>query len=237
MQPTIGTPPNDVEDTALDPASELLIDAWCALLGVATETRSAGAALIGRYAEPHRIYHDTVHLLTVLERIDEIGGAADDEAAVTLAAFFHDAVYDPSREDNEERSALLAESMLPGVGAEHRAAEVARLVRLTRSHEPAKADRNGEVLCDADLAVLGSSPSDYAAYAAAVRGEYREVDDTAFNASRNAILRGLLERPAIFSTQLGYERWEERARHNINAELLLLAAGRSVPHEGPLCQL
>jgi predicted metal-dependent HD superfamily phosphohydrolase len=126
--------------------------------------------------------------------------------------------------DNEEQSAALAESTLARLGAADRASEVARLVRLTRTHAPGPGDHNGQVLCDADLAILGAGPAGYATYAAAVRNEYRALDEPTFRAGRSALLAGLLARPTIFSTKLGSERWETAARRNIESELTLLGA-------------
>src|SRR5919198_1397216 len=78
------------------------------------------------------------HLAAVLNRIDELADYADDLTVVQLAAWFHDAVYRPERSENEERSAALAERALPELGiGPARTAEVARLVRLTVTHDPA----------------------------------------------------------------------------------------------------
>ena len=82
-------------------------------------------------------------------------------------------------------------------------AEVARLVRLTVTHDPAAGDTNGEVLCDADLAILAAAPEEYAAYAAAVREEYGFVPDDAFRDGRAAVLRQLLGLPRLFRTPHG----------------------------------
>ncbi|WP_340560491.1 HD domain-containing protein [Streptomyces sp. GSL17-111] len=184
-----------------------------------------GRDLLRRWAEPHRRYHTTDHLLAVLDRVDELAGHAADPEAVRLAAWFHDAVYRPDRSENEERSAGLAQRALPeaGVGPA-RTAEVVRLVRLTVTHDPAPGDRDGEVLCDADLAVLAGSPGAYAAYAAAVRAEYAFVPDEAFTAGRADVLRQLLALPRLFRTPHGAARWEAPARHNLGTELALLDA-------------
>ncbi|MEU5189358.1 hypothetical protein AB0G83_19730 [Streptomyces klenkii] len=179
--------------------------------------------LLRRWAEPQRRYHTTDHLAAVLDRVDELAAHAADIDAVRLAAWFHDAVYRPDRSENEERSAHLAERALPelGIGAA-RTAEVARLVRLTVGHNPAAGDRDGEVLSDADLAVLAGTPEEYAAYATAVREEYGFVPDAAFREGRAAVLRQLLDLPRLFRTPLGYDRWEAVARHNVTTELGLL---------------
>ncbi|MEU3446320.1 hypothetical protein AB0H29_03680 [Streptomyces thermolilacinus] len=179
--------------------------------------------LLRRWAEPQRRYHTTDHLLAVLHRVDELADHADDLAAVRLAAWFHDAVYLPDRDTNEERSARLAERALPELGVDPaRTAEVARLVRLTVTHDPAPGDRDGEVLCDADLAVLAGGAQAYAAYAAAVREEYGFVPDDAFRAGRAGVLRQLLGLPCLFRTPYGAEHWEPAARHNLTVELGLL---------------
>ncbi|MET4640445.1 MULTISPECIES: hypothetical protein [Streptomyces] len=179
--------------------------------------------LLTRWAEPHRRYHTTAHLTAVLDRIDTLAGHAADPDAVRLAAWFHDAVYRPDRSENEERSAALAERALPEAGVpDDITAEVARLVRLTITHDPAAGDTNGEVLCDADLAILAAAPKEYAEYAAQVREEYGFVPDDAFRDGRAAVLRQLLGLPRLFRTPHGIAEWEPRARQNLLTELELL---------------
>ncbi|MFB6705666.1 hypothetical protein ACFCW6_13230 [Streptomyces sp. NPDC056333] len=179
--------------------------------------------LLTRWAEPQRHYHTTAHLTAVLDRIDTLAGHAADPDAVRLAAWFHDAVYRPDRSENEERSAALAERALPEAGVpDDITAEVARLVRLTVTHDPAAGDTNGEVLCDADLAILAAAPKEYAEYAAQVREEYGFVPDDAFRDGRAAVLRQLLGLPRLFRTPHGIAQWEPRARQNLLTELELL---------------
>ncbi|GGS28682.1 hypothetical protein AB0E75_20855 [Streptomyces griseoviridis] len=180
--------------------------------------------LLARWREPQRRYHTVEHLTAVLDHIDVLEEHAADPDLVRLAAWFHDAVYLPERSENEERSARLAGRALPeaGVGAAA-TAEVARLVRLTVSHDPGPDDRNGQVLCDADLAILAAPPAAYAAYTAAVRQEYHFVPDDAFRAGRAAVLRRLLELPRLFRTPYGRRAWEATARYNLTGELEMLS--------------
>lgn len=181
--------------------------------------------LLARWEEPQRRYHTVDHLAAVLGHLDALAPHAEDIETVRLAAWFHDAVYRPDRSENEERSAHLAERALPELGVDAaRTAEVARLVRLTVSHDPAPGDRDGETLCDADLAVLGGTPREYARYAAAVREEYGFVPDDLFREGRAAVLRQLLALPRLFRTPLGHDRWELLAHRNLTAELELLTS-------------
>ncbi|MFD5312174.1 HD domain-containing protein [Streptomyces ardesiacus] len=180
--------------------------------------------LLARWREPQRRYHTLAHLTAVLDHVDALAEHAEDADVVRLAAWFHDAVYLPDRSENEERSARLAERALPEAGvAAEKTAEVARLVRLTVTHAPAGDDRDGQVLCDADLAVLAAPPSAYAAYTAAVRAEYHFVPSDAFRRGRSAILRQLLGLDALFHTPHGRREWEATARRNLAGELEMLS--------------
>ena len=182
--------------------------------------------LAERYREPHRRYHDLRHLQEVLQTVDDLADAADDVEAVRWAAWFHDAVYDVHRDDNEERSARLAEQDLAASGLDHdMVSEVSRLVRLTATHQPEDGDANGAVLCDADLRILAADPWRHAEYVADVRAEYAHVPDAEFRAGRAAVLRALLSSGRLFRTERAYTRWEERARTNLAAELRRLEAG------------
>ncbi|MFF6997469.1 hypothetical protein ACFY93_21265 [Streptomyces sp. NPDC008313] len=207
------------------------LDRWNAALSAARGTDGPdpspyGENLLKRWSEAQRRYHTVDHLVAVLDHVDTLAEYADDADLVRLAAWFHDAVYLPDRSENEERSARLAERALTEAGvAEAGVAEVARLVRLTVGHDPADDDRNGQVLCDADLAVLASAPETYAAYTDAVRVEYAFVPDEDFRVGRADVLRQLLALPRLFRTPYGRREWEDTARANLEAELARLTDG------------
>ncbi|WCN81116.1 HD domain-containing protein [Micromonospora sp. LH3U1] len=185
----------------------------------------AGELLLARWREPHRHYHTVAHLTAVLDVVDQHAGLTDRADVVRLAAWWHDAVYDPRADGdaNERDSAALAESVLTGLGVPvSTAAEVHRLVLLTAGHAVAPGDRDGALLCDADLAVLAAPPATYERYAAAIRREYAHVPEPAFRAGRAAVLTGLLALPALFRLPQLHGRWEEPARDNVRRELATL---------------
>ena len=204
--------------------TDLLLQ-WHALLGrhtTAPEIRAAGAALLTRWSEPHRRYHDQGHLEGVLLATDQLAGYADDPDAVRLAAWFHDAVY-AGASDDEENSARLAESELTALDVDAAlVAEVARLVRMTAEHNPAETDRNGQVLSDADLAVLALEPQEYRNNTAKVRAEYGHVSDADFRVGRARIITSLLAEPSLYRTPEGRRLWETAARRNLESELAAL---------------
>ncbi len=179
--------------------------------------------LLARYAEPHRRYHTAEHVEEVLAAVDALRDLAADPAAVELAAWMHDAVYDPRAPAgaNEEASARLALARVGGPRGE----EVARLIRLTADHTCAAGDANGAVLLDADLWILGAPPARYERYRAGVRAEYGHLDDEAWRVWRSGVLRALLARPRLYVTHRFRDRLEPQARRNLAGELAALGGG------------
>jgi predicted metal-dependent HD superfamily phosphohydrolase len=184
------------------------------------------SGLAARYSEPGRHYHNLVHIGEMLGIVEELAGRAPEGTAVRLAVWFHDAVYDSRAKDNEERSAELATSTLLVLGAPATTtATVARLILLTKTHHANADDRDGLILLDADLAILGAEAPRYDEYAAAIRREYAWVADEAYRTGRRGVLGTFLKRPRIYFTDTLFGQREERARKNIGNEMDRLASG------------
>lgn len=204
-----------------------LLESWSELIARHTsdpEAMNVGARLVGSWSEPHRRYHGVAHLRDVLSGVAELAGHAEDADAVRLAAWFHDAVY-AGLPDDEERSARRAEQELSALGvAPQLVDEVARLVRMTVTHDPAPGDRNGEALSDADLSALALPAERYRHNTEAIRAEYAHVPEEVFSKGRRQVLLALLEGPGVFRTEVGRRRWEGAARANMLAELVTLGS-------------
>lgn len=172
------------------------------------------------YAEPQRRYHTRAHIEACLAELARVDGLDDRQRRIlTLTIWWHDAVYDPTRSDNEARSAELAERTLSELGEpEDVRAEVGRLIRLTAGHQVEPADRLGAVLVSIDLAILGAPPADYDQYVSAIRQEYAHVPEALFRLGRAAILKRFLEGP-IFPDPAFAARLEAQARANMEREL------------------
>ena len=220
---------------------DALLDRWSAAARGAGATapgadlRAAGGHLLGRWSEPHRAYHDVTHLTAVLDVVDRYADLAPNPDRVRLAAWMHDAIYDPRAlsDANERDSAEFAKGLLTTLGTPADvAAEVARLVGLTAGHASAADDPDGELLCDADLAILAAGDERYAEYAAAIRREYAHVPEETFRAGRTRVLRALLELPSIYRLAPLRAAWEQRARANLTRELAELNAPGE-PDESP----
>jgi predicted metal-dependent HD superfamily phosphohydrolase len=188
------------------------------------------AALAKRHGEPHRRYHTVEHVEEVRREVARLvpHEPEADATAVALAAWFHDAIYDPNAAPgaSEEASAALAVAevtALTGDGA--RAAEVARLVRLTAGHRVEPDDRSGAVLVDADLWILSSPPERYDRYAVDVRAEHAHVPEARWVEGRGAVLRRFLDAAAeLYVTGPDPDRRARRRRAvaNLTRELSAL---------------
>jgi predicted metal-dependent HD superfamily phosphohydrolase len=210
------TDPFRVHELAEAELEQELTSRWEALMPTHPEL---GESLRRRYAEPHRHYHDRRHLLQMLRMVDQLA-ADEDLFLVRLGAWFHDAVYDlPERElTNEEASARLSVRELGRAGFEQEdLTQVARLVRLTATHLPGTRDPEGELLCDADLAILAAPPELYDAYVEAVRAEYAAVPEEDFLVGRLAVLEPIAA-SEIFRSGKG-QSLKAAARANLGREL------------------
>lgn len=203
-----------------------LVEAWTGLISRHTTDLRAvdvGRGLVAAWSEPHRRYHSLQHLRDILAGVDELSAFADDPDSVRLAAWYHDAVY-AGLPDDEEQSARRAERELSSLGVAPAVVdEVARLVRLTITHDPAPGDHNGEVLSDADLASLAVPGEHYRRNSAAIREEYRHIPDEVFRKGRLQVLAALLGGTAVFRTEPGRRCWEAAARDNMSAEMAALS--------------
>ncbi|MDT0327345.1 HD domain-containing protein [Nocardiopsis lambiniae] len=207
----------------------LLRASWEHLAGTSPEARAVGAELLLRWGEPHRRYHTLAHLWSTLRAVEVLTDEADSADTVRYAVWFHDAVYETEPGRDEDESAELARGLLLMMGLpKERVEEVARLVLLTKTHDPDDGDADGQVLSDADLSILAAPPDEYLAYATAVRAEYRRYPDEEFRVGRVRVLRAMLNAPHTFHTEFGRIHWEARARVNMLAELDRLTRGERV---------
>lgn len=174
------------------------------------------------YAEPGRAYHNATHILACLHTFDGLRDLAASPLTVELAIWYHDAIYDPTRQDNEARSADLAVEVLASVGLDQYCQPVHALIMATDHRQPS-ATSDQRLLVDIDLSILAAAAPAYQAYTEAVRREYGHFPDALYRPGRAAVLKKFLERPEIFTTEPGKARWEQRARENLEAEIRGLA--------------
>nr|WP_315464753.1 N-methyl-D-aspartate receptor NMDAR2C subunit [uncultured Rhodoferax sp.] len=183
--------------------------------GVRTDGTALCDALLAAYAEPQRHYHSTQHLAECLHGFEAVRHLAQRPAEVALALWFHDAVYDVQRHDNEARSAAWARQALSTAGVQAEvAARVFDLVMAT-CHTSAPATGDAQLLVDIDLSILGADAQRFAQYEQQIRKEYAFVPEDLFRTKRKEVLQSFANRPRIYSTDNFHALLEARARANL----------------------
>lgn len=189
----------------------------------------SGADLLVRWTEPTRRYHTTRHLVELfwaLEELEQSDEIDDRQCSVArLAAWFHDAIYDPTAEpgSNEADSAVLARDTLQQLGIGDGDADVIdRLIRLTASHDADDDEPLDAAFQDADMWILSAPPERFDGYCAQVREEFAHVPDADYRMGRTAILEPFLHRDTIYRTSRALHAWETPARINLGRELTRL---------------
>ncbi len=188
------------------------------------DTRRAG--LRARYAEPHRAYHGQGHVDALLRVLAGLGAAVTDRAAVELAIWYHDAIYDPAARDNEARSADLLRTEMAGLAHPARLDAAELMVRLTAEHAftpqvPPAQRADCALFLDLDMAVLGAAPEVFDDYERGIAAEYVPVHGAdAYRTGRTAFLRTLLARPRLFLTDRFEAALHAPAQANIARALM-----------------
>ena len=210
-----------------------LINWWtmdvCRIAAHAPDTdvlNRVGTDLLTRWKEPSRRYHTTTHLVEMFGALEEIEDAheIDDRQCclARLAAWFHDAAYDPAARpgSNEADSAVLARSSLGELGfADQDIASIEQLIRLTARHDADAAQPLDAAFHDADLWILCAAQERFDRYCDQVREEFDHVPDDDYRKGRAAILGPLLHRDRIYRTSHALHTWETPARINLWREL------------------
>jgi predicted metal-dependent HD superfamily phosphohydrolase len=188
-------------------------------LGVAPPAAGVHAALIARYAEPHRSYHTVQHLDECFARLDEAHVPVEHALEVELALWFHDAIYDTHRSDNEAQSAVLARAEGERAGLPAPVlARIDALILATR-HDASPVSGDSALLVDVDLAILGAPAERFDEYERQVRAEFGWVPGLIFRRKRREILEGFLARPRLFGTDAFHATYEAPAKANLTRSI------------------
>ncbi|WP_145173772.1 DUF4031 domain-containing protein [uncultured Rothia sp.] len=194
-----------------------------------------GEHVLEQWSASTRAYHNSAHLLEMLNALDTLYSPGAPPRTAILAAWFHDVVYDGNPGQDERASAdYAADTLTPlvstGVINTQEIEEVTELIKATITHEVSPqllstlSAEDFALFLDADMAILAADSARYTRYAQAIRFEYSHFSDEDFRAGRSKVLKGLLARESIYLSPQGQALWEQDARRNIHTELEQLAA-------------
>lgn len=175
--------------------------------------------ITNHYSAPGRHYHTLSHLDKLFAELLAVKDNIQDWQTLLFSIAYHDIVYDPLKNNNEEKSAQLAESRLSDLSApEVQNQKCFSQIMATKGHHRST-DNDTNFFTDADLAILGSPEKDYQEYSNMIRKEYRSYPDLVYKTGRKKVLQHFLQMPQIYKTDFFRSKYEEQARKNLNSEL------------------
>jgi predicted metal-dependent HD superfamily phosphohydrolase len=184
-------------------------------IGAHSDGDALHTALMTAWRQPHRRYHTLQHLGECLDLFERVGALAAQRAEVEVGLWFHDAVYDVQRSDNEARSAEWLRDAARADGVAGDVVErICALIMATR-HAALPSGVDAQLLVDIDLAILAAAEPRFAEYERQIRAEYAFVPESTFRARRRTVLAGFLARERIYSTARLYDELEASARVNL----------------------
>jgi len=141
--------------------------------------------VISRYNEPHRFYHTIDHITDVLKKLNDKGLEKNDE--LFLAAVFHDIIYNPKSNTNEEDSAnlFISESKNSSLTYDQKE-HIKQLILDTKSHKPTV--KHSEEFIAIDLSVFDGTLGQLIKYEQQIFKEFQFVDYKTYKPKRIEVL-------------------------------------------------
>ncbi len=174
------------------------------------------------YTKKKRHYHTLEHLDNLLKQLSEVKAQIKGWDSVLFSLFYHDVIYNPLKNDNEERSADLAEKRLQQISVSKFIVENCKTQILATKKHAESSDMDINFFTDADLSILGSEWNLYSVYFMQVRKEYSIYPDLIYNPGRKKVLLHFLQMERIFKTDYFNNKFELQAKQNLQQELELL---------------
>lgn len=172
------------------------------------------------YSGKSRYYHNLNHLEEMIELFDKYENELKNPDEILFSIFYHDYIYKATKKDNELKSAEYALKVLSNSGALDKSL-VFNAICATQQHQHNKIE-DINWLIDFDLKILSRDWNDYKIYFEQIRKEYRIYPDFLYKPGRAKALKHFLENEFIFQTAEFRNLYEEKARENIEKEILLL---------------
>jgi predicted metal-dependent HD superfamily phosphohydrolase len=178
------------------------------------------------YAGPERFFHDLAHLEHLYKELYPLRNTFTDWPTALFSLCYHDVVYDVEQhavsDDNEERSADVAESHLKMINYPAEKIQRCREQILATKHNSVHADNDTRLLTDADLCILGHPWNIYYRYKNQIRQEYGNYPDLIYHAGRKKLLLSFINRQPLFQTDHFGRLYEEKAKENMQKEIDLM---------------
>lgn len=171
------------------------------------------------YSRPDRHYHNLPHLENILAVLMPVKSKVTDWQTMVFSIAYHDIIYNTLKSNNEEKSAELAHNRLSALLVPIQQIDICcKQILATKGHNIIN-NEDINMFTDADLSILGTNSEEYNRYASLIREEYKLYPDFIYNTGRLKILKHFLRMQRIYKTDYFYNKYEEKARINIENEM------------------
>lgn len=170
--------------------------------------------LLKAYSEPQRFYHTAQHIVECLDLHLQIQYLLKEPHLVELAIWFHDVIYDPKSNQNEQNSADLMQDLCHTFLDKFALKKVYLWILATKEHV-ASSDHDLNYLIDIDLAILGADASRFLQYEQQIQQEYSWVSAEIYKVKRAEVLQNFLNQSSIYITLTFQQSLEQQAKLNL----------------------
>jgi len=188
------------------------------------QVKASWETIKSQYSSKKRYYHNLSHLYTMFLQLQDLEAKIDDLNSLKFAIWYHDIIYKPTNNDNEEQSAIFSENVLKTIKYDTiKIEKVKTLIISTKTHELILTEnKDNAYLLDLDLSILGSDWNSYKIYLQNIRKEYKIYPDILYKPGRKKVLKHFLERDTLFFTDEFRAKYETQARKNLKQEMAML---------------
>ncbi len=180
------------------------------------------------HSDVNRYYHNWKHIKHCLEELEEFylfTNEINQSDELRFAIWFHDIVYEIESNRNEYYSAITFMDFCISIGLYdfnfyNTTCHYISCTNLNKNFIPYS--YNEKLICDIDLSILGSDLVTFKEYEDNIRREYKSVPDNVFNYKRKEILKSFLNQNRIFKTDYFYNKYESKARKNLENSIINL---------------
>ncbi|MFZ2205115.1 MAG: hypothetical protein WAV23_00795 [Minisyncoccia bacterium] len=182
----------------------------------------------GEYCKSGRHYHNFEHIGDCLINLSMFRDSVDhgiygNSQAIFTAIYFHDIVYFPGRNNNEELSATVAESALISLGCKKDFIElVKKLIMATKHNQVLETDEE-KLIADIDLLGFALPWEKYLEMTTKIYEEFGALYTKSefINRRKGFLRKNFFSKDRIYYTPYFYENCEKSARDNFQRFLAL----------------
>jgi predicted metal-dependent HD superfamily phosphohydrolase len=181
--------------------------------------------LVKLYSHKNRHYHNLNHIETMLLAANHYKSDLEDIDSFKFAIWFHDAIYSVPSSKNEIHSAKLAVKTLKQFEkiTQTQLAKINQYILDTETHEPTNQRNDSLFFLDIDMQILGTDLDIYKQYSQNIRKEYHLIPSLFYTKGRKKVLKHFLEKKQLYFTPVFQQKFEQKARQNIEWEIKFLS--------------